>query len=241
MRESIWFSVLAATAAGLLSGCVSDNTTTQSAGPQTASSQASATDYCASLTANRRRVARLLDDADNNHGAPNSAAGIIGLFGGSSAMTGGRSLAGQDRQRAIDDLRSERSSLDHEIDQRQCTAEARAKAGVIKPTTDAAYNGVYVGKGSTQSWCAQPSLSLTVKDGQLSGKLTAEASYDVKGELYDNGDVSLLFKKEGTGSFTDDVDGRLKDGTLSVGVKLDDSPRACSYQFSAARSAAGGS
>jgi hypothetical protein len=60
--------------------------------------------------------------------------------------------------------------------------------------------------------------------------------YDVKGQAYNGGDVSLHFKRRGARSFTDDIDGRIKAGTLIFEAKLDPSPKKCSYRFAVARS-----
>jgi hypothetical protein len=214
-------------ACAVLDGCVT--------GEQAASSTASPGATCGELTETRHKVARQLDAAEHDHAAPNSVAGLILLAGLLATPVGAPNmgvLATEDRRRALAQLQAERATLDREIDDKRCTAEARAKAGTIKVSDDMRNDGVYEGKGSTESWCASPALSLTIESGRLSGTLRGDETYRLRGQVYDSGDVSLFFKNSEAGDFTDDVDGHLTGNVLSFAARLDDGPKGCSYRFS---------
>jgi hypothetical protein len=93
----------------------------------------------------------------------------------------------------------------------------------------------YTGKGKTDSRCAQPQLSLTIKDGEAKGKLGADGeSYEVRGQLYEDGEVSVRFKQPESSIFTDDFDGQLANQILSFTARLDTSRKACVYHFAVA-------
>jgi hypothetical protein len=207
----------------------------------------SASRTCDSLTEDRRKIVRTLDAAEHGRAAPNSTAGLFLLAGLlTGRLTAGASqgisadMARKDKESAMMDLRAKQTNLDEAIDEKQCTLEAKAKYGLTRAADDARYDGRYAGKGSTDSWCAQPSLSLTIKAGRLSGNLkesvTATASYEIKGQLYEAGGIALSFKRPGSTVFTDDFDGQLKDDTLSFSAGLDASPKACVYRFAVKRS-----
>lgn len=230
MLRSVWFAVLSVVTSSLsLTGCV-----TGQADPNKTS--ISADTSCDNLTDARRKVARLLDALESGRAVPNTTGVLLAasIFTPLSAAAG---LAGasRDRERTIASLGKEELTLDQQINDQQCTVEARARAGLIKTTAEDRFDGKYVGKGVTESWCVPPLLSLTVKSGQLSGELkvrsTPVAVYEVKGQLYDGGQTALHFKRPESKVFTDDFDARFTDKTLSFTAKLDMSRKACVYNF----------
>ncbi len=87
------------------------------------------------LTTSRREVARQIDAVARGEAAPNSASGLVMalvILGGTPTSSPMMSdYAAQSHRKALDDLHSKRAALDQEIDSKQCTVEARAKANTI--------------------------------------------------------------------------------------------------------------
>lgn len=69
----------------------------------------------------------------------------------------------------------------------------------------------------------------------MSSSDKGKESYDVTGQLYDDGTLSLEFMRPKSRRYTVDYDGTLRDGVLSFTAKLDLSPQACTYRFAIRR------
>ncbi len=228
MRNSLRLLGLAA-AFGVLAACTPD----QAGAPAKGTSLAPT---CSDLQDARRDAVRRLDAVEQGREQPHSS-GALFMLGGllnlnlAAAATMHQGDV-QARQQALAELRSARGALDREINDRRCTVEARGIDGTAKPVEGGTYDGVYSGKGSAQSWCTSLRANLKVVDGKVSGTVDdARGSFEVKGQLYQGGDVALRFKPPRAGDFTDDFDGRLDDRGSSFAAKLDVSPQACSYSF----------
>lgn len=228
--RSVWLALLLAMISSLgLAGCVTGQADTNK-------TSISADTSCDKLTGARRKAARLLDALESGRAVPNTTGVLlaVSVFAPLS-VTAGLGNASRDRERTIASLETEELTLDQQINDQQCTVEARARAGLIKTTADDRFDGNYVGKGTTESWCVPPLLSLTVKSGQLRGELkvgsTPVAVYEVKGQLYNDGQATLHFKRPESKIFTDDFDARLTKQTLSFRAELDMSRKACIYHF----------
>jgi hypothetical protein len=215
----------------VLSGCVTDGAPSRSASAATPDSS------CSNLTDERRKLAVQIDAVESGRSAPGtftSAILMIGMLNSPQMgmMTGAMA---QDRANALVEMRNKQTALTQQIEQRQCTAAARAKAGAIKPVEDARQNGVYAGRGQTESWCAAPAAALELSAGHVSGTVTSgdknKELYDVSGQLYDDGTLSLEFMRPKSRRYTDEFDGTLRDGVLSFTAKLDLSPQGCIYRF----------
>jgi hypothetical protein len=204
----------------------------------------SADKSCSSLVDARRTAARRIDDAETGRAGASATAGlfmvaaILGAGGpGASTLAGS---ASKQNQRALEDLRSSKMAIDREIDDRQCTLEAQYKAGALKAVGDVRYDGTYAGKGVTESWCASPTARLTIAGGRVSGSLKdGSFSYEVRGQAYEDGGLSLEFKRSNARSFTDDFEGRLDQGIASFVAAVDASRKGCTYRFALKRDAPG--
>lgn len=223
----------------LLAGCMSDQ---QAAGGGTAGMDKE----CASLAEHRNKLARQIDAVETGRASASSAGGglrLAGVLGGNPANVHAiGDLAHKLDAEALHKMMADRRALDEEIDARQCTAAARARAGSIKQSDSAELNGVYAGKGKTDSWCLPPFVTLKLEAGKLTGRLidgakgsAAAASYRVRGRVFDDGEVSLSFKARDARTYTDEIDGRLENGVLSFAASLDPTAKACGYRFAVRR------
>ncbi len=191
---------------------------------------------CTRLTEDRRKLAVKIDELESGRAAPGtftSALMTIGMLNARAyQMDAMRGRMEKDRTELLADMRAQQNTLNQQIDDSRCTAASRASAGTIKATESAQYDGSYSGKGSTESWCTQPVMTLKLQSERVNGMLrTPSETYQVEGKLYDGGELSLSFKRPGSQQFTDDFDGSLKDGVLSLTANLDRSPQACVYRF----------
>jgi hypothetical protein len=223
-----------ATAQLAVAGCVTE-------GGKPADLASSADNSCTSLTEDRRKLAVRIDDVSAGRVGPGTATSVLttlAIFGARpEQMSALGNYAAMDRAAALADMRARETALTEEIEGKQCTAAARAKAGTIKASDSAQYDGIYAGKGRTESWCAQPELTLQVQAGRVSGSLRGDGhTYQVQGQLYDTGELSLEFKRPNSRRYTDDFDATLKDGVLSFTGRLDLSRKGCVYGFAVKRS-----
>lgn len=194
---------------------------------------------CSRLTEDRRKLAVQIDGIESGKVAPGtftSALMTIGMLNAPASQMGVlHDRASRDREEVLDAMRARQTALSEQIDEKQCMAAARARTGAIKATDSTQYDGGYSGKGSTDSWCAQPLLSLKLQSSQVSGTLRSDIkateTYEITGKLYDDGELSLEFERPDSRHYTDDFDGSLKDGVLSLTAKLDLSLKGCVYRF----------
>jgi hypothetical protein len=223
----------------MLAGCVSDQ-------PAAVGETVGMDKGCSSLVEHRNKLARQIDAVETGRASASSTGGALrlaGMLGGNPANVYAiGDLAHKLDAEALHKMMVDRQALEEEIDARQCTAEARAGAGSIKQSDSAELNGVYAGKGRTDSWCPPPFVTLRLEAGKLSGRLTdgakgsaAAASYRVRGRVFDDGEVSLSFKARQARTYTDEIDGRLKNGVLSFAARLDPTAKACTYRFAVRR------
>ncbi|HTR87046.1 MAG TPA: hypothetical protein VMI56_21370 [Reyranella sp.] len=238
-RRGIAFAIVMSVA--LLPGCVTGSEQPAAIGDVGASSASNKS--CDSLTDARRKLAVEIDDLESGKTAPSTWKAALFTFGAVGAKPYQQpALQGamlKEREKVLVDMRGRQAELTQQIEQQQCTLEARAKAGAIKEIASPQYDGAYAGKGNTESWCAQPTLSVVVSSGKIDGALRESAKattfYAVQGQLYEGGGLALQFRRPDSKTFTDDVDAQLKDNVLSFTVKLDLSPKACTYRFAVSR------
>ena len=198
---------------------------------------------CSRLTDERRKLAVQIDGIESGRVAPGtftSALMAVGMLNAPAYQMGLlQDRMSRDRVEVVGAMRAKQAALSGQIDEKQCTAAARAKAGAIKATTSTQEDGTYSGRGQTDSWCAQPFVELELTSGRASGTLRSDSNgsetYHVRGQLYADGALSLEFMRPKSPSYTDDFDGSLKDGVLSFTAKLDLSPKACAYRFAVKR------
>lgn len=168
--------------------------------------------------------------------------------------------ATKDRKDELGQLKGEYDAVDLSIRGRQCTMPAPGMPSVPAPSvpsapspapealaTTAASDGLYRGKGKTDSWCQTPSISLSLRGNAFEGELSELASgtptSSVTGTLGNNGVATLAFKATNSDYFGGSAEGTLKNNTLSLDLHSR-SARACSYHFELQRAplslAAGG-
>lgn len=162
--------------------------------------------------------------------------------------------ATKDRKDELGRLKGEYDAVDLSIRTRPCTVPPPAGvpgigAGGSVPAVPAApagetavqADGVWRGKGRTDSWCQPPTLGLTLRGNRIEGTLSEVASgattSTVTGVLDPAGVASLDFKATGADYFGGRVDGALANGVLSVAFRSR-TARACSYAFELRRTAA---
>ncbi len=218
-----------------MTGCVSG----KDDGPAVAASTpALATKDCNSLLEARRAAVRRIDDIERRGAGVSAKQGLFvlgALLGGLAGAPQLLDAAKEEKDRALLDLRSGITRLDLEIEQKQCTLDARTRAGKSKAVEDARYDGTYAGNGSTDTGCTEPLAELKIAAGRVSGSLTDRSSlYDIKGRAFEDGTVLLMFKRTG-GVATDDFEGKLDGGAVSFAAAFDVGRLRCTYRFSLTR------
>lgn len=150
--------------------------------------------------------------------------------------------ATKDRKDELGHLKGEYEAVDLSIKSRQCTMPSPGMPSVPAapaPAPEAmkvtpASEGIYKGKGKTDSWCQTPSISLALRGNAFEGELSELASgaptSSVTGELANNGLAALEFKSTNSDYFSGSVGGTLKNDTLSLDLQSR-TARACSYHF----------
>lgn len=148
--------------------------------------------------------------------------------------------ATKDRKDELGRLKGEYDAVDLSIRTRQCTTPAPGTPSQPETSTPqstevaTAAEGVYRGKGKTDSWCLPPSISLTLRgmsfEGQLSELASGAATSTVTGTLDNAGLASFDFTSGNSEYFSGKVDGALKDNTLKLDFRSR-TARACSYHF----------
>ena len=153
--------------------------------------------------------------------------------------------ATKDRKDELGRLKGEYEAVDLSIKTRQCTAPAPGAPSVPSaPTpqatapqpavTAAGAEGLYRGRGKTDSWCQSPAISLTLRgtafEGQLSELASGAPTSMVTGTLDNAGLASLEFKSGNSEHFSGRVDGALKANTLTLDFRSR-TARACNYRF----------
>jgi hypothetical protein len=175
--------------------------------------------------------------------------------------------ATKDRKDELGQLKGEYDAVDLSIRGRQCTMPAPGMPSVPAPSVPsaapampsapppasealaatAASDGLYRGKGKTDSWCQTPSINLTLRGNAFEGELSELASgaptSTVTGTLASNGVAGLEFKSTGGDYFGGSAEGAVKNNALSLDLHTR-TARACSYHFELQRAplsaAAGG-
>jgi hypothetical protein len=149
--------------------------------------------------------------------------------------------ATKDRKDELGQLKGQYDAVDLSMRTRQCTlppppagAPARPPAATPEVAAIVSFNGTYKGKGTTESWCLPPTLTLTIKgdavEGQLSEAVNGITTSSVVGTLDGAGVVSLQFKGSNNEYFTGKAAGALRGSTITLDVRTA-SARACNYHF----------
>ncbi len=154
--------------------------------------------------------------------------------------------ATKDRKDELGQLKGQYDAVDLSIRTRQCTLPPPGpstptpapRSALEQVMASASFNGGYKGKGTTESWCLPPTLTLTIKgdavDGQLSEIASGATTSAVAGTVDGLGVVSLQFKANSTDYFTGKVDGALKGNTITLDIRTT-TAKACTYHFELAR------
>jgi len=153
--------------------------------------------------------------------------------------------ATKDRKDELGHLKGEYDAVDLSVKTKQCTAPApglpseqpavqtvAAVTSATVPSTN--FDGIFKGRGKTDSWCQTPALTVTLRsdtaDGQLSEIASGAATSAVTGTVDAAGAVSLDFKGSTADYFTGKVDGAVRDNVLTIDLRSK-TVRACSYHF----------
>ena len=102
-------------------------------------------------------------------------------------------------------------------------------------------DGIYKGRGQTQSWCLTPAIELDVDHGRVTGSFwegTGGASSTVTGNFTPDGVLQLQFDGADSANFTADIDVGYKDGVIDFVLPA---AKQCTYTFNLKKEAPGSS
>lgn len=148
--------------------------------------------------------------------------------------------ATKDRKDELGRLKGEYEAIDLTTRTKQCTMPAPGAPSVPAVPTpqstamiaDAA--GTYKGKGTTDSWCIAPTMTVTLKgdiaEGQLSELSSGATTSTISGTIDNSGVVTLDFKGTSGNYFSGRVDAALKGNLLSLHFRSK-TATACNYAF----------
>jgi hypothetical protein len=154
--------------------------------------------------------------------------------------------ATKDRKTELGRLKGEYEAVDLSIKSKRCSMPAPGETSVPVPVTEqtkivvSENNGIYKGRGKTDSWCQSPTLNLVLRAGAVEGSLSEVTSgtptSTIQGTVDATGVVGLDIKANGTSAnyFTGKVDGVLTTGSLSLTFKTK-TAQACTYAFQLTR------
>src|SRR5689334_18168976 len=135
-RQTIFLLAGTFAIAPSMAGCISgkdERPTTAQVAP--------AGDACSGLVDARRSAARRIDDIETGRSGGSAMAGlftvgaVLGAGSYNSSMLA--DSAAKENRRALEELRSNKTRTDREIEEKQCTLDAKAKAGTLKAVDDA--------------------------------------------------------------------------------------------------------
>jgi hypothetical protein len=147
--------------------------------------------------------------------------------------------ATKDRKEELGRLKGEYEAVDNNITARQCNAGLSA-GGATAPQVATApavsYAGTYAGKGTTDSYCITPSLSITIDAGNnvagtLSEQANGAATGTITGNVTPTGQLVLAVKSGSGANVNGTYRGTVTATALNVDMKQP-SPGDCHYKFS---------
>lgn len=162
-----------------------------------------------------------------------SKAGMIvpGLVMIAIAGGGAASLYAQSRVSEAKAAGERARELGATIKTRDCRAQDSAvldQSGLARLQSD----GVYQGRGKTESWCQTPAIKLTLEQGRVTGSFWERTGGDptsiVKGNVTPEGVLQLQFDGIDTAYFTGDIDVDYRDGQIAFVLPA---AKNCLYTF----------
>lgn len=147
--------------------------------------------------------------------------------------------ATKDRKEELGRLKGEYEAVDSNITSKQCSIPAPgtpsmqgAPSGAPAPAVY--YSGTYAGQGTTDSWCATPSLSIIIEGSNLTGTLSEQGGANtgtITGNVDPSGQLVVNVKSGVSSNVSGTFRGTVTPSALNVAMKQP-APNNCSHKFS---------
>jgi hypothetical protein len=151
--------------------------------------------------------------------------------------------ATKDRKSELAKLKGESDAVDTSIAAKQCSMPAggapnSSSAPLVATAPAVSYAGTYAGRGTTESYCQTPAISITIDGASLSGTLSevsnGSATGTISGEVLPNGQIVANVKSGNSQNVNGTFRGTVTQAALNIEMKQP-APNNCPYKFSVAR------